>query len=465
MVARVNRALAIVCALLSGCGCLSPPPDDVGGLTAGDFEQISLNGFEPSDQEVDHNDYAWSMVYFQPDGGSGFVYVGTGNNITGMSERAAGATARGAAVTDLPARPPEIRRYRGEVFPNAWERVFDYRDVETDPDFETYGFRAMGTYQARSDGVGYLYAGTMGVDASVWRSASGTAGTWERVWTMGRPGSVRSLVVHDGTLYMALSKEGGDPEGPGEIWATDGNSFWPVIADGFGDPNNIGVMNLISYNGWLFAGTWNQAAGYEVWKLAGPDSGDGPVRVVAGGGPHPSNEAAITSCVFGGKLYIGNLIDPTANVLGGAKGADIIRIDEDDQWETVVGRDSLSGYGPGFDNRANAYIWSMAVHDGWLYAGTFDHGSAVLHGILNFGQVIKGFLQGGDGGNLAEGVFHMGADLYKTQDGIDWYPVARNGLGDLGNYGFRTMLSVDGGLYLGTANPFDGLEIWRGMSR
>jgi hypothetical protein len=32
------------------------------------------------------------------------------------------------------------------------------------------------------------------------------------------------------------------------------------------------------------------------------------------------------------------------------------------------------------------------------------------------------------------------------------------------NYGVRTMVSVDDYLYLGLANPFDGLEVWRGRS-
>ena len=39
------------------------------------------------------------------------------------------------------------------------------------------------------------------------------------------------------------------------------------------------------------------------------------------------------------------------------------------------------------------------------------------------------------------------------------------GFGDVGNYGFRTMESVGDYLYVGTTNPFDGLEIWRGRAR
>ncbi|MBN2560997.1 MAG: hypothetical protein JXQ75_08715 [Phycisphaerae bacterium] len=56
------------------------------------------------------------------------------------------------------------------------------------------------------------------------------------------------------------------------------------------------------------------------------------------------------------------------------------------------------------------------------------------------------------------------AELYKTQDGVTWHPVTLDGLGDVGNYGFRTMVSADGRFYVGTANPYDGLEIWCGRS-
>ncbi|UCC99700.1 MAG: hypothetical protein JSW66_07405 [Phycisphaerales bacterium] len=64
-----------------------------------------------------------------------------------------------------------------------------------------------------------------------------------------------------------------------------------------------------------------------------------------------------------------------------------------------------------------------------------------------------------------EWIWHAGSDLYKTFDGIHWYPVTLDGLGDVGKYGYLTMVSVTDELYIGTANPFDGLEIWRGTSR
>ncbi|MBM3290110.1 MAG: hypothetical protein FJY92_08170 [Candidatus Hydrogenedentes bacterium] len=57
-----------------------------------------------------------------------------------------------------------------------------------------------------------------------------------------------------------------------------------------------------------------------------------------------------------------------------------------------------------------------------------------------------------------------GADLWRSPDGIHWSPVFLNGLGDTYNFGVRTLTSVAGDLYLGVANPWDGLEIWRGCN-
>jgi hypothetical protein len=332
------------------------------------------------------------------------------------------------------------------------------------------GFRCLASYRAASDGSLYLYAGTMGMDATIWRTASGEAGTWEVAHSFGQPGSVRWMTEHNGILYLAWTNEiipiG---EQVGQIWATDGEDFWPVMEDGFGNPKNQGVMCLASCYGWLYAGTGNPDQGYEVWKLVGPEGEAGPViRVVAHGGPSKRNESAHTSCVFQDKLYFGSASTPSSNVLKGFKAADIIRINEDDTWEVIVGPDSLSGYDSGFGHWPNAYIWWMAEHDGWFYASTYDQISGFFNTLENMDKFLAAVMEGLLGqkreANIIEAVFNAGADLYKTQDGVNWFPVTVDGLGDVGNYGFRVMRSVGSEFYIGTTNPFDGLEVWRGNS-
>ena len=458
----ISCAIALMPFLMLGCpACLHP-----GGLDVRDFTLISKNGFDPEDDAVDNNDYAWSMESFQADGASrGFVYVGTGNDMRGLMIQGMSAMLGGGELGDIDVSPPEIRRYRGDICDTGWERVFDYRDEEEEGNFETIGFRYLKTYRAQSDGVNYLYAATFGEEATVWRTATGEYGDWEAVWSSGEIGSVRYMEIHNGILYLALAND--TPEGVrlAKVWATDGATFWPVIEDGFGNPNNTGAMSLVSWNDWLYVGTQNEADGYEIWKMLGPEpEKQGPVLVVSDGGPSPLNLAAITPCVFGGYLYFGNMIHMHMSFMN-FKGADIIRLDPGDNWETVVGKDSISGYRSGFNHWPNAYIWNMAVHDSWMYASTYDQVSPLKSFLEDLPQMILAMLgMAKRDASLIERLCNAGADLYKTQDGITWYPVMIDGFGDVGNYGIRTMLSLEDEFYLGTANPFDGCEIWVGSS-
>ncbi len=106
----------------------------------------------------------------------------------------------------------------------------------------------------------------------------------------------------------------------------------------------------------------------------------------------------------------------------------------------------------------------MVVHKGWFYVGTYDQVSPFFNVLENMDNVTAALLGRARTANVIERIGDAGADLYKTQDGINWYRVTIDGFGDVGNYGFRTLVSVGNDLYVGTANPFDGLEVWRGSS-
>ena len=54
-----------------------------------------------------------------------------------------------------------------------------------------------------------------------------------------------------------------------------------------------------------------------------------------------------------------------------------------------------------------------------------------------------------------------GFDLFCTEDGINFEPVTVDGFGDKFNYGGRVLLSTEYGLFVGTANPFNGGQYWR----
>lgn len=454
-------AVLALCALpmVCGFGARSCALNDVG------FERISENGFDAADNNMDWNDYPWSMLYFVPDGEeTGALYVGTGNGINELI-----AATLGLLGDETGERPPEIRRYRPDLGPMMWERVFDYRDFEDGPDFTATGFRCMTQYRSPSD-VNRLYASTFGAEPTVWRTATGEPGSWEQFWAEadGR-GSVRAMVVHNGLLYFGIANDitagGSFLTEPGRILATDGSTVWPVMEDGFGNAANGAVQSLISHNGWLWAGTANVETGFEIWKLEGPN-GQGPVRVVADGATDRWNHSASSPYVYQGDLYWGSMV-----FLGlFLKGCVLLRINQDDTWDVIVGPGGLSGYDAGFNNINNAYLWSLHEHEGWLYAGVADFTSVLQASLDNLGGLFASKASDGSGafagakrdpalvGPLTQG----GGDLWKSHDGVHWTPVFTNGLGDTYNWGVRTMQSVDGRLYLGLANPWDGFEIWRG---
>lgn len=442
------------------------------------FEKVSINGFDLWDNAVDLNDYPWSMAYFLPDGqDTGYVYVGTGNGIDDMIYYFLDLK----SIPGATGRPPEIRRHRPDIGLLTWERVFDYRDVEAGPRYSSTGFRNMAVYRSATDGVNYLYASTFGDKPCVWRTATGEPGTWDLVWAAASQGSIRWMAPHNGLLYIAIANDIVVSFSPGQIWATDGKEIWPVMQDGFGNPDNLAVMSLISYNGWLYAGTANSAGGYEIWKLEGPgDAGRTPMRVVANGGTDSKNQIACSPCVFNNDLYWGTMIPAGFRF----RGCEIIRIHPDDAWEVIVGPNSLSGYEGGFGNRFNAYTWWLEEHEGQLYAGTFDTTSILQFAVDHPGLVkeifssIPSIIERGkplideylgrksDTGakrlpTLLSELISAGGDLYKSADGVHWSPVFTDGLGNPYNYGVRTMVSVGETLYLGMTNPFEGLEIWR----
>jgi hypothetical protein len=301
------------------------------------------------------------------------------------------------------------------------------------------------------------------VEPALWRSPTGDPGTWQQVWSNPEEGSIRALAVHNHVLYVAVSHEQRRPGLPGEIYATDGDAVWMVIGDGFRGPGNTGIYSLASFNGWLYAGTSNSQLGYDVWKLEGP-GGDGPIRVVTGGGPSPSNQSTTQMLVFQDRLYVPALILGGINLHGfPMRGADMIRIDADDNVETVVGPDSLGGVESGFGQVTNPYLWSVVEHEGKLYCGTWDSVSLLPVVLSNLPQIVKALVA-----NILYKPFREpydivtdnGAELYVSNDGVYWEPVFTDGLGNPDNYGVRNMVSAGGTLYLGMANVAEGLEIW-----
>jgi hypothetical protein len=95
----------------------------------------------------------------------------------------------------------------------------------------------------------------------------------------------------------------------------------------------------------------------------------------------------------------------------------------------------------------------MAVHEGWLYAGTMEWSVTMTYtDFTNRPPLIRKLFEGVG----AENIVHQqgGFDLWRTSDGENWIPVSKRGFDNPYNYGIRTLVSTPHGLFLGTANPF-----------
>ena len=53
----------------------------------------------------------------------------------------------------------------------------------------------------------------------------------------------------------------------------------------------------------------------------------------------------------------------------------------------------------------------------------------------------------------------QGFDIYKSADDVNWEVVTKDGCGDKFNYGGRTFLTLEEGMYITTANHFYGTQL------
>ncbi len=403
----------------------------------------------------------------------------------------------------------EIWRYHE----GTWTQVHKASTFVNPLDGYTYpegvGYRIMTPF-TDTNGTEALYAGVgFGFGrVLVIRSTDGI--TWAPVNTAGIPSrDTRAMATHNGKLYVGT----GDGIYASSCPSTSTDT-WEKVAD-------FQVASLKSFNGYLYAGTGNpggpsETDGFEVWRssIASPEGPDDWVRVVSGGAGDAWNVLAASMQDYRGDLFVGSMNLPFGTGTEGLKGFDIIRVDTEDSWDLIVGNyhpkiptdprgPPLSGWPSGYANPFNLYAWSLEKYDGNLYLGTFDifsfaryisevpgGGDMLLDALssrsgndtgstLQQNGTLGAFLTGlgeinqttyGDGENIVPFIEFLawnfgGADLWTSPDGVLWIPVELNGFDDPNNYGFRTMLTTPDGIMIGTANPFNGCQVWVGTTR
>ena len=412
---------------------------------------------------------------------------------------------------------------RGEIWRHgSWERVYLSPVEESRGEFAPrhWGFRQMVTF----DGAIYAASGGSFFPGQLLlRSTDGIS--WEPVLTPLEMGTdSRAMVVHNAKLYVGTGYQGRaevwELRAGGNSWKkvadfSSENNVAVTCLESFNGYLYAGTTNLpMGYEVWRSNARTPYAPELGEWT-----------RIVEYGGGDLVNYVAGSMEVFKNKLYVGSMSlpvrfdDPVD--FGPPKGFELIRISTDDSWELIVGdyyawvpppgdgglRMPSSGWPGGFANLLNWYCWSLQEYDGVLYLGSFDASSFLqflpIEEIIELpqfddfaqavednkeeiliclGQIIDDLEGLGADEEWIEPLrllmealeeeptdwvgmwqvfidYFAGADLWKTEDGIVWEPVTLNGFDNPNNYGFRALVS--GSLYVGTANPFQGCEVWQ----
>jgi Uncharacterized conserved protein len=334
---------------------------------------------------------------------------------------------------------------------------------------------------------GYLYAGTYTFrdhGAQLWRTADGL--NWTAVMTNGfgvyYNVGIDHLVEFNGKLYAGVRNSTPNPpytDTGGEIWrSSDGTTWEPVVQGGFGDRYNGEVMHMAVFNNQIYAGTWSYTSthGAEIWRSSTGNSNDWQ-QVVSNGFGDASNAAIMDMVEFNGALYAGTRFGAAGN------GADLWRSTDGLNWTPVI----TDGFGytgtydiaalAAFQNHLYAgtgrYDFSAKTYPGgqvWRCSQSSNCDEAsdwelvVSDGFGNPDNINVSALHVFDGYLYAIPYnFRTGLEVWRTKDGTNWEQVGLAGLGDSNNSGTywnNSIATFNNRLFIGTTNGANGGEVW-----
>ncbi len=371
----------------------------------------------------------------------------------------------------------------------------------------------------------YLYAGTWNPKqgCELWRTPDPISGTWEPIIHKNGNGhfssgfgnanntaAYSSAILGDWLYIGTMNWENGC-----EIWRTNGRIWEQVVGgntplsglpNGFSEKNrfldrNIYAWEMCSYTDTkgtaIYVGTFN-LGGCELWNTRDGESWNClvgnkgqlkrgfnllnmPVRIL--------NYGIRRMTVFNDSLYIGtastpsfhfkfsdidqynNIFSKVGEVL--SPGFEIWKYDGQ-EFTKVVGKKHTDKDSEklGFNDRTNAYCWSLESYNGRLFAGTMNPGVYLFNFTQQWLNLIQCNISFQFTTDLCDFNSGAGCEIWYSNDGSDWYQLIgdeasycdtqclRNGFGDKYNVGARVLIPYNDKLYTGIMNGVDGCEVW-----
>lgn len=266
--------------------------------------------------------------------------------------------------------------------------------------------------------------------------------------------SFRSPVSYNGRMFVLC----GPILGQGSVIASanpaQGNNAWFLAS-----PPGMLFYEMEVFNGWLYIGGFDPDRGYAVFKTRAEGTPPYQLTTVVPPGAYLTvrpSKSVVSMHVHYGRLYVGT-----------GTQTEVIRINADDTWDLVVGQPRqvpstgewkypISNLDAGFGQTLNDHAWYMSDPYNHMYIGTYNVATGSRLDPI-FGPLLQ---------------HNMGAHLYRTPDNWYYSPVTTNGFaspsdphGGRFDYGIRTMASTPYGMFLGTANDYYGLAIFRASKR
>jgi len=277
---------------------------------------------------------------------------------------------------------------------------------------------------------------------------------------------IGTLASFEGQLYAGTYNNES-----AQIWrSSDGTTWNGVMVGGFGDLNNVIVDHLFEFSGNLYAGTGNDddTNGGEMWRSA-----DGTTwnSIVTDGFGNPDNAEIYRFAEFNAQLYAStwswDIAYQRGEIWRSASG-------DSGSWTKVVN--------DGFGDLNNGTMLSFEIYAGNIYTGTYNSttGGEIWRsasGDLDSWTQINSDGFGDAGNNAVSGLAVYDSYLYgitrhsegsgvqvwrcQTCDSTDWAQVVSNGFGNADTWRNSALEVYNGQLYAVVGNPVTGLEVWR----
>ena len=443
------------------------------------------------------NNYAWAISDLNE-----HIYVATGRNILVNILKSTGVFTK----MPLSLQPTnqdnygEIWRYR-KYHDIPWQRAFKISEIFESDSCDLLGFSYMICHRPYN-GYGALYAVSASLNNSlvIYKTVSGV--DWRPLIDYDQTGQKikgnisRAMISKDGKIYLATVDNLYGENEETYLYSSEDPEFYPWKLetrscqyenyDRNKNPRG-GITAMVEFNNRIYVGT-STPYGAQVWRTnkEKPCVNDWTLVGCSGFG-NEANRHITSMGVFNNSLYVG-LAKPIPLAWIFPMGCDIAKIDKCDTWKIVVGSNPIKStcrinennsqqFGSGFNNPFNIYASQIKEYEGMLYITTFDNAvniQATLGLILANIENVKEIL----GSSLTEKIiniykhiiyyieamrYQFGFNLYTSCDGYKYKLISCNGIArrcGRGRFaGISLYEDLEGDLYLGTANAYQGCEV------